>query len=58
MLIHKEDSISFSIFSLALTEENCVLVSAVNQYEVKGEETNVKPNWNEGTFPLIPQVLH
>lgn len=30
----------------------------MNQYEVKGEKTNVKPNQNEGTFPLIPQVLH
>lgn len=58
MLIHKEDSIPFSIFSLALKEDNCILVSAINQYEVKGEKTNVKPNRNEGTFPLIAQVLH
>lgn len=57
ILIHKEDSIPFSVFSLVLTEENCILVSAMNQYEVQKEKTNVKPDQNEGTFPLIPQVL-
>lgn len=30
----------------------------MNQYKVQKEKTNMKPNQNKGTFPLIPQVLH